>query len=79
MSPPRHKPGAAGKAGIDRNHASAAAVGDLQSLVDQVQALRRRHKANPSALSAAELSRLREQLLEALDLDEDDDEEGEED
>jgi uncharacterized Zn finger protein len=56
----------------NRNHASAAAVGDLQGLIDQVQALRRRHKANPSAQSAAELSRLREQLLEALDLDEDD-------
>ena len=57
----------------NRNHASAAAVGDLQALVDQVQALRRRHKAQPSAQSAAELSRLRERLLEALDLNEDDD------
>ena len=43
-----------------------------------MQALRRRHKASPSAQSAAELSRLREALLEALDLDEDDDEEEEE-
>jgi uncharacterized Zn finger protein len=68
MSPPR------------RTHSSPAAVGDLQSLVDQVQALRRRHKANPSTQSAAELSRLRAQLLEALDLDEDgDDEEEDED
>ena len=75
MSPPRQKPGAARKAGTDRNHASAAAVGDLQGLIDQVQALRRRHKANPSAQSAAELSRLREQLPEALDLDDDDEEE----
>jgi uncharacterized Zn finger protein len=64
MSPPRTP---------DRNHTSPAAVGDLQSLVDQVQSLRRRHKATPSAESAAELSRLRERLLEALDLDEDDD------
>ncbi|MGA2304561.1 MAG: SWIM zinc finger family protein [Acidimicrobiales bacterium] len=79
MSPPRQKPGAARKAGTDRNHASAAAVGDLQGLIDQVQALRRRHKANPSAQSAAELSRLREQLLEALDLDDDDEEEEEDD
>jgi uncharacterized Zn finger protein len=72
MSPPRKKPGAAGTP--NRNHASAAAVGDLQGLIDQVQALRRRHKTKPSAQSAAELARLREQLLEALDLDEDDDE-----
>jgi uncharacterized Zn finger protein len=79
VSPPRQKPGAARKAGTDRNHASAAAVGDLQGLIDQVQALRRRHKANPSAQSAAELSRLREQLLEALDLDDDDEEEEEDD
>ena len=43
-----------------------------------MQALRRRHKAHPSAQSAAELARLREALLEALDLDEDDDEEEEE-
>ena len=42
-----------------------------------MQALRRRHKAHPSAQSAAELVRLREALLEALDLDEDDDEEEE--
>jgi uncharacterized Zn finger protein len=70
MSPPRKKPVAARKA--NRNHTSAAAVGDLQALVDQVQALRRRHKAQPSAQSAAELSRLRERLLEALDLNEDD-------
>jgi uncharacterized Zn finger protein len=55
-------------------------VSDLQSIIDQVQALRRRHKAQPSAQSAAELARLRAQLLEALDLDDDDDEEeGEED
>jgi uncharacterized Zn finger protein len=75
MSPSRKKP----PRKANRNHASAAAVGDLQSLVDQVQALRRRHKAQPSAQSAAELSRLRERLLEALDLNEDDsapDEEG---
>jgi uncharacterized Zn finger protein len=78
VSPPRRTPGAGRRAGIERNFASAAAVGDLQSLVDQVQALRRRHKANPSAQSAAELSRLREQLLEALDLDEDEDDEEEE-
>jgi uncharacterized Zn finger protein len=64
MSPPRR---------TNRNHTSAAAVGDLQSLVDQVQALRRRHKAQPTAESAAELSRLRERLLEALDLDEESD------
>ncbi len=70
MSPPRKKPGSPRKA--NRNHTSAAAVGDLQALVDQVQALRRRHKAQPSAQSAAELSRLRERLLEALDLNEDD-------
>ena len=70
MSPPRKKSGSPRKA--NRNHASAAAVGDLQALVDQVQALRRRHKAQPSAQSAAELSRLRERLLEALDLNEDD-------
>jgi uncharacterized Zn finger protein len=70
MSPPKKKPGPA--RGANRNHVSAAAVGDLQSLVDQVQALRRRHKAQPSAESAAELARLRGLLLEALDLDEDD-------
>lgn len=70
MRPPRKKSGSPRKA--NRNHASAAAVGDLQALVDQVQALRRRHKAQPSAQSAAELSRLRERLLEALDLNEDD-------
>ena len=57
MSPSRKKPGAPREA--NRNHASPAAVGDLQALVDQVQALRRRHKAQPSAQSAAELSRLR--------------------
>jgi hypothetical protein len=68
MSPPRKNP----PRKANRNHASAAAVGDLQALVDQVQALRRRHKAQPSAQSAAELSRLRERLLEALDLNEDD-------
>jgi uncharacterized Zn finger protein len=67
MSPPRKNP----PRKANRNHASAAAVGDLQALVDQVQALRRRHKAQPSAQSAAELSRLRERLLEALDLNED--------
>jgi uncharacterized Zn finger protein len=69
MSPSPKKPGPPRKA--NRNLASAAAVGDLQALVDQVQALRRRHKAQPSAQSAAELSRLRERLLEALDLNED--------
>jgi uncharacterized Zn finger protein len=85
VSPPRRRPGAAPQAGAgsatgtNRTLASPAAVGDLQSLVDQVQALRRRHKANPSAQSAAELARLREQLLEALDLDEDGDDEEEED
>jgi uncharacterized Zn finger protein len=63
MSPPRKPNG---------NHATPAAVGDLQSLVDQVQALRRRHKNQPSAETAAELSRLRERLLEAIDLDDDD-------
>ena len=71
MSPPRKNPGARPQA--ERNHASPSAVGDLQSLIDQVQALRRRHKAQPSAQGAAELSRLRARLLEALDLDEDDD------
>jgi len=70
MRPPRKKPGAPGQE--DRNHASPAAIGDLQALIDQVQALRRRHKAQPSAQGAAELSRLRARLLEALDLDEDD-------
>ena len=70
MSPPRKKPGAPGKA--TRNHTSPAAVGDLQALVDQVQALRRRHKAQPSAQGAAELSRLRDRLLDALDIPEDD-------
>jgi len=88
MSPPRKKPPAPAPAPAQapapapapayRNHASPAAVGDLQGLVDQVQALRRRHKANPSAELATELSRLRAQLLEALDLDADDDEEEEE-
>jgi uncharacterized Zn finger protein len=70
VSPTRKKPGSPPKA--NRNHASAAAVGDLQALVDQVQALRRRHKAQPSPQSAAELARLRGLLLEALDLNEDD-------
>jgi uncharacterized Zn finger protein len=70
VSPSRKKPVSPPKA--NRNHASAAAVGDLQALVDQVQALRRRHKAQPSAQSAAELARLRQALLEALDLNEDD-------
>jgi uncharacterized Zn finger protein len=70
MSPAKKKPGTPGKA--NRNHTSIAAVGDLQGLVDQVQALRRRHKSQPSAATAAELSRLRGLLLEALDLDEDD-------
>ncbi|MGO8860761.1 MAG: SWIM zinc finger family protein [Acidimicrobiales bacterium] len=69
MSPSRKSQGPPRKP--NRNHASAAAVGDLQALVDQVQALRRRHKAQPSAQSAAELSHLRQRLLEALDLDED--------
>jgi uncharacterized Zn finger protein len=69
MSPPRKPPGSPGQGG---NHTSDQAVGDLQALVDQVQALRRRHKAKPSAAGAAELSRLRGLLLEALDLDEDD-------
>ena len=76
MSPPPKKPGAVRKA--NSHLASPAAVGDLQGLIDQVQALRRRHKAHPSAQSAAELARLREALLEALDLDEDGDEEEEE-
>ena len=75
MSPPRKKPGAVRTA--NPNLASPAAVGDLQGLIDQVQALRRRHKAHPTAQSAAELVRLREALLEALDLDEDDEEEEE--
>ena len=75
MSPPRNKPGAVRKA--NPNLASPAAVGDLQGLIDQVQSLRRRHKAHPTAQSAAELVRLREALLEALDLDEDDEEEEE--
>jgi uncharacterized Zn finger protein len=70
VSPIRKRPGDPPK--TNRNHASAAAVGDLQALVDQVQALRRRHKAQPSAQSAAELARLRGLLLEALDLNEDD-------
>jgi uncharacterized Zn finger protein len=70
MSPAKKKPGMTRK--TDQNHTSPAAVGDLQALVDQVQALRRRHKAQPSPASAAELSRLRGLLLEALDLDEDD-------
>ena len=70
MSPGPRKPGPPRKG--NRNHTSAAAVSDLQALVDQVQALRRRHKAQPSAQSAAELSRLRGRLLEALDLNEDD-------
>jgi uncharacterized Zn finger protein len=69
VSPPKKKAGPA--RGPNRNHVSQAAVGDLQSLVDQVQALRRRHKAQPTAASAAELTRLRGLLLEALDLDED--------
>jgi uncharacterized Zn finger protein len=70
MSPTRKTPGSPRRA--HRNHTSAAAVSDLQALVDQVQALRRRHKAQPTAASSAELSRLRGLLLEALDLDEDD-------
>ena len=70
MSPPRKPAGSPGQG--NGNHISDEAVGDLQSLVDQVQALRRRHKAKPSAAGAAELSRLRGLLLEALDLDEDD-------
>jgi hypothetical protein len=70
VSPPRRKSDAPRRA--NRNHTSPAAVGDLQGLVDQVQALRRRHKAQPSPQAAAELARLRQQLLEALDLDEDD-------
>ncbi len=84
MSPSRKKPGPSRKKPgparqPNRNHASAAAVGDLQGLVDQVQALRRRHKAQPSAQSAAELSLLRQALLEALDLNEDDDTSDEDD
>ena len=76
MSPPPKKPGAVRKA---KSHlASPAAVGDLQGLIDQVQALRRRHKAHPSAQSAAELSLLRAALLEALDLDEDDEDDEDE-
>jgi uncharacterized Zn finger protein len=70
MSPFPKKPGTPKK--VNRNHTSAAAVGDLQGLVDQVQSLRRRHKAKPSAQSAAELARLRGLLLESLDLNEDD-------
>ena len=70
MSPRRKRPGDLGKA--TGNHTSAAAVGDLQALVDQVQALRRRHKAQPSAQGAAELARLRQRLLEVLDAPEDD-------
>jgi uncharacterized Zn finger protein len=69
MSPPRRRSGAPRQ--TPRNYASASAVGDLQGLVDQVQALRRRHKAQPTPQSAAELSALRQRLLEALDLDED--------
>ena len=61
-----------------RNLAAPAAMGELQGLIDQVQALRRRHKTAPSAETAAELSRLREALLEALDLDEDPDPDEEE-
>jgi uncharacterized Zn finger protein len=78
VSPPRQKPGATRRANTSRTLASPGAVGDLQGLIDQVQALRRRHKAHPSAQSAAELARLREALLEALDLDEDEDDDEEE-
>jgi uncharacterized Zn finger protein len=48
-------------------------MGELQGLIDQVQALRRSQKTSPSAEASAELSRLREALLEALDVDEDPD------
>jgi uncharacterized Zn finger protein len=71
VSPPRKKAGGGARKG-GRNLASAAAVTDLQSLVDQVQALRRRHQKDPTAASSAELRRLRGMLLEALDLDEGD-------
>ena len=77
MSPPRRTPEVAGPPGANRTLATPAAVGDLQGLIDQVQALRRRHKAHPSAQSAAELARLREALLEALDQDDDEEEEEE--
>jgi uncharacterized Zn finger protein len=77
VSPPRKRPPASARP--SRPLTSVGAVGDLQGLIDQVQALRRRHKASPSAQSAAELARLREALLEALDLDADDDEEEEDD
>ena len=73
MSPRRKKPVSPPKP--TRNLASPAAVGDLQGLVDQVQALRRRHKAQPTAQSATELATLRAALLEALDLNEDETEE----
>jgi len=76
VSPRPKKPGTVRKA--NSHLASPAAVGDLQGLIDQVQALRRRHKAHPSAQSAAELSLLRAALLEALDLDEDDEDDEDE-
>jgi uncharacterized Zn finger protein len=69
MSPRSKKPAVPER--TVRNHTSPAAVGDLQSLVDQVQALRRRHKKQPTAASAAELNRLRGLLLDALELDDD--------
>jgi uncharacterized Zn finger protein len=77
VSPTPRRPVVNGDAG--RSHVAPAAMGELQGLIDQVQALRRRHKTSPSAESSAELARLREALLEALDLDEDPDPEDEPD
>jgi uncharacterized Zn finger protein len=76
MSPPRKKPPlrlvTTPPQRPHRRRASGESVLDLQTLVDQVQALRRLHKAKPSAATALGLSRLRALLLEALDLDEED-------
>jgi uncharacterized Zn finger protein len=71
VSPPPRRPVGPNKA--SRNLAAPAAMGELQGLIDQVQALRRSQKTSPSAEASAELSRLREALLEALDVDEDPD------
>jgi uncharacterized Zn finger protein len=67
VSPARKKPVNSRYAA--ENISSPDPVDDLQSLVDQVQMLRRLHKAQPSAATSAQLSRLRGLLLEALDLD----------
>jgi uncharacterized Zn finger protein len=78
MSPPRRKVPAAKKR-TPKPRAVKLDVDDLQSLVNQIQALQRRGNWRSSRETTAELSRLRKLLLAALDAEGDDSSEGDAD